>query len=285
MKSAANFKSHPLHAAMVPFPFAFLLGGFGFDVAARLSGRSDLWQTGQHLVLAGIVAALLAAVPGFLDYFRSVPPRSSGKSRATKHMLLNLTMVASFAAALFLRGSVTDSLASLVLEAFGAVTLSVAGWMGGTLVTRNQIGIDHRYAGAGKWAEESFEATNGRPLAVATIDELEVDQMKLLHVDGRRIVLARGPEGYVAFSDRCPHRGASLADGALICGVVQCPWHGSQFDVGSGVVKAGPAEEGVETFTVRENRGRVYLDLDGASGAERRAQVPSTSRPSSAPSA
>ena len=30
-------------------------------------------------------------------------------------------------------------------------------------------------------------------------------------------------KGYVAFSDYCTHKGASLADGALICGTVQCP--------------------------------------------------------------
>jgi nitrite reductase/ring-hydroxylating ferredoxin subunit len=80
-------------------------------------------------------------------------------------------------------------------------------------------------------------------------------------VNGQRIVLARSAEGYVAFSDHCSHRGASLGDGAMICGTVQCPWHGSQFDVRSGAVRAGPAVEGIETFHVREESGRVLLDL------------------------
>jgi nitrite reductase/ring-hydroxylating ferredoxin subunit len=90
-------------------------------------------------------------------------------------------------------------------------------------------------------------------------DELEIDQMKLLHVDGQRIVLARTEEGYVAFDDHCTHRGASLADGSMICGTVQCPWHGSQFDVRTGSVRAGPAEEGIGTHRVEESGGEVRL--------------------------
>jgi nitrite reductase/ring-hydroxylating ferredoxin subunit len=177
-------------------------------------------------------------------------------------MLLNLGTVGVYAAALTVRDPVEGPGAlGLALEAVGAGMLLVAGWMGGTLVARNQIGVDHRYAGAGRWQEEAFETRNGRPLTVARIDDLDVDQMKLLHVNGQRIVLARSAEGYVAFSDRCTHTGASLCDGAMVDGVVQCPWHGSQFDVHSGALRAGPAEEGIETFRVREASGNVLLEL------------------------
>jgi nitrite reductase/ring-hydroxylating ferredoxin subunit len=96
---------------------------------------------------------------------------------------------------------------------------------------------------------------------VAEADELEVDQMKLIRVDGRRIVLARTEEGYVAFDDRCTHRGGSLAGGLISCGTVHCPWHGSQFDVRSGAVCAGPAEDPITTYAVREEDGRVRLVL------------------------
>jgi nitrite reductase/ring-hydroxylating ferredoxin subunit len=83
--------------------------------------------------------------------------------------------------------------------------------------------------------------------------------MKLLHVRGRRIVLARTAEGYAAVDDRCTHRGGSLADGVLACGVVTCPWHGSQFDVHTGEVKAGPAEQPIRTYRVEEADGQVRL--------------------------
>ena len=37
-----------------------------------------------------------------------------------------------------------------------------------------------------------------------------------------------------------------------MCGTVQCPWHGSQFDVHSGAVKCGPAEKPIETYAIEE---------------------------------
>jgi nitrite reductase/ring-hydroxylating ferredoxin subunit/uncharacterized membrane protein len=263
MRSKASFKGHPLHPALIPFPFAFLYGAFFFDLAGKIAERPSWWTTGAYLSLVGIVAALIAAVPGFIDYFNTVPPKSSGKQRATKHMLANLGAVVLFVAAWVSRGDpqVMPGTTVLTLEALGVVLLTVGGWMGGVLVSRNQISVDHRYAQAGTWKEEKLRANSGQPVAVARTDELKVNQMKLLHVGGRRLVLARTEEGYVAFDDRCTHRGGSLAGGVMIAGVVQCPWHGSQFDCRRGAVKAGPAEEPIETYRVSEKEGRVMLAL------------------------
>src|SRR5881397_42900 len=118
MRSAAHFRGHPIHPSLIPFPFAFLWGAFAFDIGGRLLRRSSFWQTGQHLAIAGIVAALVAAVPGFIDYFRAVPPHSSGRERATKHMLLNLATLAAFTIAALLRRGDLDgpSTAVLLLE-------------------------------------------------------------------------------------------------------------------------------------------------------------------------
>jgi uncharacterized membrane protein/nitrite reductase/ring-hydroxylating ferredoxin subunit len=262
MRSAAHFRGHPIHPMLIPFPFAFLTGAFLFDVASWATGQAAWWSTGGYLAIAGIITALVAAVPGFVDYLRTVPPKSSGKRRATLHMLLNLLVVALFAVAAWLRiGSPGPEMPVLVLEAIAVAMLFAAGWQGGVLVSRNQISVDHRYARAGKWKEETVQARSREPVVVARSDELEVDQMKLLRVDGRRLVLARTKEGYVAFDDRCTHRGGSLAGGIMIGGVVQCPWHGSQFDCRSGAVNAGPAQQPVATYSVRDKEGKIILTL------------------------
>ena len=263
MRSKASFRGHPIHPALIPFPFAFLYGAFLFDLAGRLFQRPSWWTTGGHLELLGIIAALVAAVPGFVDYFSTVPPRSSGKQRATRHMLANLTAVVLFFIAWLIRDDAVAApgVSLLVLEGIGVALLTAGGWMGGVLVNRNQIGVDHRYARAGRWNEAKFQADSNQPVVVAEGKELEVDQMKLIRVNGKRIVLARTRDGYVAFDDSCTHKGGSLAGGVMIGGVVQCPWHGSQFDCRTGRVQAGPAKAQIQSYRVTEQEGKVRLTL------------------------
>ena len=263
MKSKAVLLGHPAHPMLIPFPVAFLTGAFLFDAAGWVGSVPSWWTTGAYLSLAGVATALLAAVPGFIDYLYTVPPDSSGKKRATKHMLVNLTAVALFAVAWWIRGEsgAQPGLAVLGLEALGLGALGSGAYMGGTLVTRNLIGVDHRYAQAGKWKEETVTARAKDAVVVARRDELKVDQMKLLRVGDRRIVLARTANGYVAFDDRCTHRGGSLAGGVMICGTVQCLWHGSQFDAATGAVKAGPAKDPIRVYTIKEEGDDVKLSL------------------------
>ena len=263
MQSKAVLLGHPVHPMLIPFPIAFLTGALLFDAGGWLLQRPSWWTTGGHLGVVGIAAALLAAVPGLIDYWYTVPPNSSGKIRATKHMFTMLLSVVLFAAASVIRSTAAGPphLVVLGVELAGLLLVAVGGYMGGTLVTRNLISVDHRYANAGKWREATVTSTPGSAVIVAQRDELKPDQMKLLRVNDKRIVLARTEQGYVAFDDRCTHRGGSLAGGVMICGTVQCLWHGSQFDVATGAVKAGPAKTGIAVYRVTEEGGAVKLLL------------------------
>lgn len=263
MRSRASLKGHPLHPVLIPFPIAFLTGAVVFDIWGRSSGNQSLWTTGGYLAIAGIVTAVLAAVPGFIDFLFTVPPDSSGKKRATLHMALMLTTVALYTVAALLRDGPANEPVTITIgiQVLAMVLLGMGGWMGGTLVGRNQISVDHRYAQAGKWKEETIDATGADTVVVAQKDELKVNQMKLLHVNGKRIALGRTGQGYVAFNDRCPHRGGSLADGVMMGGQVQCPWHGSQFDAASGALVCGPATVAVKCYAVVEKNGEVRLKL------------------------
>ena len=263
MRSKLTFKGHPLHTLLVPFPLAFLVGCVVFDWLAFGYNNPGFASAGGYMSFAGIAMALVAAVPGLVDLVRTVPPRSSARKRGTLHMSVNLLAVLMFGLAAWWRVSPAymPTLGVLVIQTFALILLSTGGWLGGTLVVRNQIGVDHRYANAGKWKEEYFEPQPGKPVTVATLDELQVGQMKLLHMDGSRVVLARTAEGYCAFEDHCPHRGGSLADGALVNGTVQCPWHGSQFDVRTGTCQAGPAHDAIRVFKVDERERIVMLTM------------------------
>jgi nitrite reductase/ring-hydroxylating ferredoxin subunit len=193
-----------------------------------------------------------------IDYVSSVPPRSSGKTRATKHALLNVTALVLFAASWMTRDEGLPSLMILAEQFVGVVLMSIAGYMGGTLVYRNQMAVDHRYASAGKWREVRHLRVEGA-VTVGDSEDLKVDQMLLVHLDDQRIAVGRTEKGCRAFDDRCTHKGGPLSDGALICGTVQCPWHGSQFDVSTGAVKAGPATKKIATHRVAESNGQIRV--------------------------
>ena len=263
MRSKAVALGHPIHPMLIPFPIGLLAGAVLFDLAGRLRDTPSWWTTGGYLAIAGIIAALLAAIPGIVDYLYTVPPNSSAKQRATKHAAANSTAVVLFIIAVWMRGGADarPDWIVVILEVLGLAVLGFGGYLGGTLVTRNMISVDHRYAGAGKWKEQSIDAAPGKATVVANDDELKVDQMKLLRIGDKRIVLARTEKGYVAFDDRCTHRGGSLAGGVMICGTVQCLWHGSQFDCTDGKVKTGPAKEGIKVYRVTADNGRVTLTI------------------------
>lgn len=259
MRSRASIKAHPVHPILIAFPTAAFTGTFVFDMLSIVLSKPSLWLTATHIELGGILSAVLAAIPGIIDYVYTVPPKSSAKKRAARHGILNVTHLLIFFAAWMMRNHNSQYLV-LGMEFTGLVILSIAGFLGGTLVYRNQIGVDPRYANKGKWKETYIEASAG-PVEVAASDELQVNQMKLVHVGDKRIVIGRTEDGYVAFDDRCTHRGGSLAGGAMICGTVQCPWHGSQFDVTTGIVKAGPASEQISTYKLTELNGKILLTL------------------------
>jgi len=76
-----------------------------------------------------------------------------------------------------------------------------------------------------------------------------------------RITLANVAGTVYAIDDSCTHRGCSLGDGKLDGTTVQCACHGSRFDVTSGAVVRGPAEDPVRSYPVHVANGEVQVDL------------------------
>lgn len=261
MRSKLHIKGHPIHPILVAFPIAFFMGTLLFDILGYIENNDAYWRTGLYLEIAGIIVALMSAIPGILDYCFIVPPKSSAKKRAAKHGILNIILLIIFSGTWFYRQSDSASpYLILIAEIAGVVLLGISGWLGGTLVHRNQIGVDHRYASAGKWKEKYLGNRKGE-IEIGGAEELNLNQMMLIHINGLRIVIGKTEDGHVAFDDYCTHRGGTLADGVMICGTVQCPWHGSQFDCKNGAVKAGPAKEPIQTHVLKESEGKLFLIL------------------------
>jgi uncharacterized membrane protein/nitrite reductase/ring-hydroxylating ferredoxin subunit len=260
MRSKAAISSHPIHPILVAFPIALWVMALIFALLGVSQGNAMLWAAGFYCVIAGCVGAVLAALPGALDWWTVVPRQSSAKQRGLIHGSLNVVALLLFIAIAYRQGSAAarpDGL-NLFLMVVGVVLIGISGWLGGTLVYRNQIGVDHLYASAGKLKERMLSGWD-RP--VCNQSELGDGQLLLAKVGNDRIVVGRCKEGLFAFSDHCTHRGGPLSDGALVECTVQCPWHGSQFDIRTGRVVAGPAEEKIDVHQIEVRGGEVYIKM------------------------
>ena len=95
-------------------------------------------------------------------------------------------------------------------------------------------------------------------------EELPTGEVRLIEVEGLKIgVFNAGGELY-AIEDRCSHDEGPLAEGTFdpSAGTVECPRHGSLFDLSSGRPKTLPAFAPVDTFDVRVEDGEIKLEVD-----------------------
>jgi nitrite reductase/ring-hydroxylating ferredoxin subunit len=87
------------------------------------------------------------------------------------------------------------------------------------------------------------------------IADLQPGQMKLLSLDGQRVLAYNIDGEYYATSEECTHVGGPLSEGELKGNEVVCPWHYSCFRVTDGAVTCPPAREPLKTY-------RVVIDDD-----------------------
>ncbi len=85
----------------------------------------------------------------------------------------------------------------------------------------------------------------------ASVGELAPGDMKLVEMGGKMAALANVDGHYFAFSDTCTHLECSLAEGTIEGEAVECPCHGSQFNVKTGAVVEGPAHTPIAVYAVR----------------------------------
>jgi nitrite reductase/ring-hydroxylating ferredoxin subunit/uncharacterized membrane protein len=258
MRSTARISSHPIHPMLVALPIGLWIGSWIFDVIGALSSNSYLFAASFYCAVAGIIGAVCAAIAGAIDWLTVVPPNSSAKRRGAIHGSLNVLILLAFLVIAFRRGSAANPAngIELTISTIAIAALGISGWLGGTLAYRNQIGVDRRYAGAGQLKERTIDSWE-RP--VCNQSELGDGQVMLAKIQNERVAVARCSDGMVAFSDHCTHKGGPLSDGALVGCTIQCPWHGSQFDVRSGRVVAGPAGEKIKTYDIEIRAGEVYV--------------------------
>jgi len=95
---------------------------------------------------------------------------------------------------------------------------------------------------------------------VATTSEIPPGEMKTVEVNGEEIVVANCDGEFVAFNNVCTHKGGPLGEGLLLDGcVVECPFHGGQFNARTGEVVALPPTEPVATYPVQVDGDEISV--------------------------
>jgi nitrite reductase/ring-hydroxylating ferredoxin subunit len=105
-------------------------------------------------------------------------------------------------------------------------------------------------------------------VCVCAQTDVAPETVKAYEVGDRRLAVYNlGGEFYVT-DDECTHASASLADGMLEDGVIECSLHFGAFDVKTGAVKAPPCSLALRTYKVVLQGNDVCVDLDRDAAGE-----------------
>lgn len=101
---------------------------------------------------------------------------------------------------------------------------------------------------------------------VAKVADLAEGTAKVVDVSGHLVALVNVGGTFFAVDNECPHRGGFLGEGDINPDwsewALECPLHGSVFDVRSGEVLNPPAATAIRTYPVEVDREVVRISVD-----------------------
>ena len=110
------------------------------DLIFQFGWGATVWKDVAFYTLGGgILGALLAAVPGPID-FLSITEAKARRAGVT-HLVANIIALVLFGVSFWLRWTDTVGFLPAAISIFGLAALSVAGWFGGELVFVYSMGV------------------------------------------------------------------------------------------------------------------------------------------------
>jgi 3-phenylpropionate/trans-cinnamate dioxygenase ferredoxin subunit len=105
---------------------------------------------------------------------------------------------------------------------------------------------------------------------VAKMDEIDDGGMIQVKVDDTLIGLYRVGDEVYAMNDVCTHEEAYLTEGYFDPDEleVECPLHGSCFNVATGAVRILPATKPEPTYEVKIEAGEIFVGLPKSDAAK-----------------
>jgi nitrite reductase/ring-hydroxylating ferredoxin subunit len=235
---------HPLHAASTDLPIGLLLGTVILDLIGQ-PGAADI------LLIATIVTMVLSALSGAADY---VDTSGTALTRATLHStLMVVALVLLILSAVMRGGAGTERTLPIALSIIGLLLVTAGAFVGGDVVfVLGNMVSRHAFRGAGtKWVKlETGGVTDLATLAEATPTKMRAGINDLLVV--------RIGTTIHAMHNVCAHAGGPLAEGTIVDGCIQCPWHGSRFRLTDGLARRGPTVYDQPSYEIRAAEAGGY---------------------------
>jgi nitrite reductase/ring-hydroxylating ferredoxin subunit/uncharacterized membrane protein len=225
---------HPLHSALTDLPIGVLTLVIVFDLLGQ-PGAADV------ALIAGIVTMLLAAVAGFADYSDT---DGTARMRATVHATVMVVALLVYVVSLVMRlGSPDVRTLPIALSVVGYLLVTAGAFVGGDVVfALGNMVNRHAFRGAGtKWVA----------LDLGGAGDIPDGQLFKAKAGANNLVIVRTGETILALHETCAHAGGPLAEGKLLDGQVQCPWHGSRFRLADGHAMRGPTVYDQPRYEVR----------------------------------
>lgn len=148
MYSKAKLFGHPIHPMLVAFPIAFYTASFVGYWAFHFTNLEPFWFDVAYVAnVAGVITAILAAVPGFIDWAFGVPTGSPAKATGLLHMLCNVIALVLFTVSAFLNRDQLQStnphaLPGVILSALGILFTGMAAFLGWKMVATHHVGVE-----------------------------------------------------------------------------------------------------------------------------------------------
>jgi uncharacterized membrane protein len=140
MSTPASIARHPLHPILVAVPIGLWVFSVAADLIFQFGLGRTVWKDVAFYALGGgIVGALIAAIPGFIDFLSITD--ATARRVGVMHMVANLIALAIFGASFWLRWIDTVGFLPAAFSIFGLAALSVAGWFGGELIFAHSMGV------------------------------------------------------------------------------------------------------------------------------------------------
>ncbi|MFI5404812.1 MAG: Rieske (2Fe-2S) protein [Candidatus Gagatemarchaeaceae archaeon] len=93
----------------------------------------------------------------------------------------------------------------------------------------------------------------------ADVSEIPAGTIKVVKMGGAEVWVANIEGTLFAHPNKCTHAGGPVGKGKLNGTIIQCPWHGSKFDVRTGVVVGPPAQVQLPSYEVRVEGTAVWV--------------------------